>query len=178
MGLVSEGLKGDRPGRATVTRRPARVGPGLRVRVLRGGGPAARRPDRAGWRGPGPPGSGPTARAAGRGGRAAAGRRGQEMQQLAPADAICVGAGVAVCGMVRRDDGLVRLGPATGWVDEPIGAALASELGIDVPVTVGNVADVAAFAEHARVWRRVATTSSTSTATSAWAPASSPVGVG
>ncbi|MEU4379605.1 ROK family protein [Micromonospora echinofusca] len=74
----------------------------------------------------------------------------KEMQQSAPADAVCVGAGVAVCGMVRRDDGLVRLGPTTGWVDEPIGAALGAELGCDVPVTVGNVADVAAFAEHAR----------------------------
>ncbi|MBQ1072010.1 ROK family protein [Micromonospora sp. C31] len=74
----------------------------------------------------------------------------KEMQQNAAADAVCVGAGVAVCGMVRRDDGLVRLGPTTGWVDEPIGAALGAELGCDVPVTVGNVADVAAFAEHAR----------------------------
>ncbi|MFG1775369.1 ROK family protein [Micromonospora sp. NPDC049048] len=74
----------------------------------------------------------------------------KEMRQSAPADAVCVGAGVAVCGMVRRDDGLVRLGPTTGWVDEPIGAALGAELGCDVPVTVGNVADVAAFAEHAR----------------------------
>ncbi|MFG1915651.1 ROK family protein [Micromonospora sp. NPDC048898] len=74
----------------------------------------------------------------------------KEMQQTVPHDAICVGAGVAVCGIVRRDDGLVRLGPTTGWVDEPIGATLAAELGIGVPVTVGNVADVAAFAEHAR----------------------------
>ncbi|RKN44421.1 ROK family protein [Micromonospora endolithica] len=74
----------------------------------------------------------------------------KEMRQAVPADAICVGAGVAVCGMVRRDDGLVRLGPTTGWVDEPIGAALVAELGLDVPVMVGNVADVAAFAEHAR----------------------------
>ncbi|MEU6078647.1 ROK family protein [Micromonospora sp. NPDC047074] len=74
----------------------------------------------------------------------------KEMQQAVPADAVCVGAGVAVCGMVRRDDGLVRLGPTTGWVDEPIGAALGAELGCEVPVTVGNVADVAAFAEHTR----------------------------
>ncbi|MCM0677019.1 ROK family protein [Micromonospora phytophila] len=74
----------------------------------------------------------------------------KEMQQAVPADAICVGAGVAVCGMVRRNDGLVRLGPTTGWVDEPIGAAIGAELGVDVAVTVGNVADVAAFAEHAR----------------------------
>ncbi|MGN9810918.1 ROK family protein [Micromonospora sp. BQ11] len=74
----------------------------------------------------------------------------KEMRQTVSPDAICVGAGVAVCGMVRRDDGLVRLGPTTGWVDEPIGAALGAELGLDVPVVVGNVADVAAFAEHAR----------------------------
>ncbi|MGC4854376.1 ROK family protein [Micromonospora sp. DT4] len=74
----------------------------------------------------------------------------KEMQQAVPGDAICVGTGVAVCGMVRREDGLVRLGPTTGWVDEPIGAALVAEMGLDVPVTVGNVADVAAFAEHTR----------------------------
>ncbi|WP_422736911.1 ROK family protein [Micromonospora sp. WMMD729] len=74
----------------------------------------------------------------------------KEMQQAVPGGAICVGTGVAVCGMVRREDGLVRLGPTTGWVDEPIGAALGAELGLDVPVTVGNVADVAAFAEHTR----------------------------
>ncbi|GIM82074.1 sugar kinase [Salinispora arenicola] len=73
-----------------------------------------------------------------------------EMRRSVPADAICVGAGVAVCGMVRRDDGLVRLGPTMGWVDEPIGSAIGAELGPDVPVVVGNVADVAAFAEHAR----------------------------
>ncbi|MFI6260833.1 ROK family protein [Micromonospora sp. NPDC051006] len=74
----------------------------------------------------------------------------KEMQQSVPAGSICVGTGVAVCGMVRRDDGLIRLAPTTGWVDEPIGAALGAELGIDAPITVGNVADVAAFAEYAR----------------------------
>ncbi|MFJ6195649.1 ROK family protein [Micromonospora sp. NPDC092111] len=74
----------------------------------------------------------------------------KQMRERVPAGSICVGAGVAVCGMVRKADGLVRLGPSTGWVDEPIGGALADELGVDVPVTVGNVADVAAFAEHAR----------------------------
>ncbi|MEV0811007.1 ROK family protein [Micromonospora sp. NPDC050200] len=74
----------------------------------------------------------------------------KEMHQHVPPGSLCVGAGVAVCGTVRRADGLVRLAPTTGWVDEPIGAALAAELGTDVPVTVGNVADVAAFAEHAR----------------------------
>ncbi|NYT93027.1 ROK family transcriptional regulator [Salinispora sp. H7-4] len=77
-------------------------------------------------------------------------RAAREMQESVPADAICVGAGVAVCGLVRRDDGLVRLGPTLGWVDEPIGAAIGAELGPDVPVVVGNVADMAAFAEHTR----------------------------
>lgn len=74
----------------------------------------------------------------------------KEMQESVPADSVYVGAGVAVCGMVRRDDGLVRLSPNTGWVDEPLGAALSAELGCGAAVSVGNVADVSAFAEHAR----------------------------
>ncbi|WP_410812004.1 ROK family protein [Micromonospora sp. 067-2] len=74
----------------------------------------------------------------------------KEMQQAVPAGALCVGTGVAVCPMMRREDGMARRAPATGWVDEPIGAALGAELGLDQPITVGNVADVAAFAEHAR----------------------------
>ena len=74
----------------------------------------------------------------------------REMHRRVPAGAIYVGGGVSVAGMVRREDGLVRLSPHIGWVDEPIGAALAAELGGDQPMTVGNHADVAALAEHAR----------------------------
>jgi predicted NBD/HSP70 family sugar kinase len=74
----------------------------------------------------------------------------QEMHESVPAGAVCVGAGVAVCGTVRRDDGLVRLSPHTGWADEPLGAALRAQLGRDAPVSIGNVADVAALAEHIR----------------------------
>ncbi|WP_406040849.1 ROK family protein [Micromonospora sp. NBC_00898] len=74
----------------------------------------------------------------------------KEMQPAVPPGTICVGAGIAVCGMVRRADGLVRLSPHTGWVNEPIGATLAAELGAETPVVVANVADVCAFAEHAR----------------------------
>ncbi|MEO3775926.1 ROK family transcriptional regulator [Micromonospora sp. B11E3] len=74
----------------------------------------------------------------------------KEMRRAVPAGTICVGAGIAVCGMVRRDDGMVRLSPHAGWVDEPIGAALAAELGAGATLAVGNVADVCAFAEHAR----------------------------
>ncbi|WDZ85278.1 ROK family protein [Micromonospora cathayae] len=74
----------------------------------------------------------------------------KDMHQYAPPGAICVGAGVAVVGMVRRDDGLVRLSPTIGWVDEPLGELLRAELGDERPVAVGNVADLAALAEHVR----------------------------
>ncbi|WP_405100619.1 ROK family protein [Micromonospora sp. NBC_01412] len=74
----------------------------------------------------------------------------KRMQQEVLPGTICIGAGIAVCGMVRRDDGMVRLGPHTGWVDEPIADALAAELGTGTTPTVGNVADVCAFAEYTR----------------------------
>ncbi|MBO4204763.1 ROK family transcriptional regulator [Micromonospora echinofusca] len=74
----------------------------------------------------------------------------RQMHGKVPADSVYVGAGVAVCGMVRRDDGLIRLAPHTGWIDEPLGRALGRELACGAPVSIGNVADVAAFAEHAR----------------------------
>ena len=65
----------------------------------------------------------------------------------------CVGVGAAVAGVVRERDGLVRFAPNIGWVDEPLGAALAaalSEYGVDAPVVVGNDADLGALAEHVR----------------------------
>ncbi|MGA3489978.1 ROK family transcriptional regulator [Micromonosporaceae bacterium DT55] len=72
------------------------------------------------------------------------------MRSGLPADAVCAGAAVAVCGLVRRDDGVVRLAPHTGWLDEPLGEALTAELELDSPVAVGNVADLAALGEHTR----------------------------
>jgi len=74
----------------------------------------------------------------------------QEMQRATPADATCIGSGVAVSAMVRRDDGIVRLGPHIGWVDEPLGAALASVVTESNEIAIGNAADLAALAEHAR----------------------------
>lgn len=74
----------------------------------------------------------------------------KELHHSAPPGSVCVGSGVAVSGMVRRDDGMVRLGPTMGWVDEPLGAALAEALGDDRGVLVGNVSDVCALAEHSR----------------------------
>jgi len=74
----------------------------------------------------------------------------RQMHRSLPDGARYVGGGVAVAGMVRREDGMVRLNPNIGWVDEPVGAALAADLGSDRPLTVGNVAEVAALVEHNR----------------------------
>ncbi len=78
-----------------------------------------------------------------------------DMRKDVPDDARYVGSGLAVAGMVRREDGVVRLAPTIGWVEEPVGEALSAELrrldGADVgPLTVGNVADVSALVEHSR----------------------------
>jgi predicted NBD/HSP70 family sugar kinase len=73
-----------------------------------------------------------------------------EMRAGAPDDARYIGTGVAVAGMVRRDDGVVRLAPTIGWVEEPVGAALMAELNDGEKLTVGNHADVCALVEHSR----------------------------
>jgi predicted NBD/HSP70 family sugar kinase len=59
-----------------------------------------------------------------------------------------VGVGVAVPGMVRSRDGEVRQAPNLGWKDAPVGAALAEAL--NLPVLVGNDADLGMRAEHVR----------------------------
>ena len=61
-----------------------------------------------------------------------------------------VGVGVAVAGIVRRADGLVSMAPNLGWIDQPLGDRLARGLGDDLPISVGNEADLAALAETRR----------------------------
>ncbi len=61
-----------------------------------------------------------------------------------------VGIGVAVAGIVRRSDGLVRLAPNLGWTDEPLGARLAAALRPDAPIAIANEADLGGLAEHRR----------------------------
>ncbi len=61
-----------------------------------------------------------------------------------------VGVGVAVVGVVRRDDGVVSTAPNLGWHDVPLGELLGRALGTTVPVSVANEADVGALAEHRR----------------------------
>lgn len=76
------------------------------------------------------------------------GRVTRELLAEMPADAACVGAGAAVPGMVRVTDGLVRQVPNLGWSDVPLGTELAREL--EMPVAVGNDADLGGLAEHVR----------------------------
>jgi predicted NBD/HSP70 family sugar kinase len=61
-------------------------------------------------------------------------------------DGWITGVGVALPGMVRADDGLVRLAPHLEWVDEPFAAMLAAATGY--PARVGNDANLGAIAEH------------------------------
>ncbi|WP_194420178.1 ROK family transcriptional regulator [Microbacterium abyssi] len=57
-----------------------------------------------------------------------------------------IGLGVAVPGLVRAFDGLVRLAPHLDWRDEDVATPLAEALGM--PVAVGNDASLGARAEH------------------------------
>ncbi|MDP9482449.1 MAG: ROK family protein, partial [Chloroflexota bacterium] len=68
----------------------------------------------------------------------------------APTSSPMVGIGISVPGMVRRNDGLVRLAPNLEWHDVSFGSIVLAALGVDVPVSIGNDADLGAVAEHQR----------------------------
>ena len=55
-----------------------------------------------------------------------------------------VGIGISVPGMVRRSDGLIRLAPNLEWHDVSFGGIVLAALGVDVPVSLGNDADLGA----------------------------------
>lgn len=57
-----------------------------------------------------------------------------------------VGIGVAVPGLVRAADGLVRHAPHLGWIDEPFGELLAAATGL--PVSAANDANLGVTAER------------------------------
>jgi predicted NBD/HSP70 family sugar kinase len=61
-----------------------------------------------------------------------------------------VGSAVAVVGIVRRSDGLVRMAPNLGWHDVAFGERIREELGLRLPVAVANEADLGALAEQRR----------------------------
>ncbi len=58
-----------------------------------------------------------------------------------------IGCGVSVPGLVRGRDGLVVAAPNVGWIDVALADALAAILPDDLPVSVGNDADLGALAE-------------------------------
>lgn len=57
-----------------------------------------------------------------------------------------VAVGLAIPGLVRGDDGMVRWAPHLGWRDVPIASLVADDLG--VPVVADNDASLGALAEH------------------------------
>ena len=71
-----------------------------------------------------------------------------------PAGMEIVGAGVAVPGVVRREDGMVHHAPNLGWREAPLGTRMASRfrtrLGLDLTVSCRNDASLGALAEHSR----------------------------
>lgn len=75
-------------------------------------------------------------------------RIGRPLLDAQPAPLVAIG--VSIVGVVRRTDGLVRIAPNLGWRDEPLGDLIAEAFGADVPVLVGNDADLGALAEHQR----------------------------
>ncbi len=68
----------------------------------------------------------------------------------APSTSPLVGIGISVPGLVRRSDGLIRLAPNLEWHDVSFGDIVLAALGVDVPVSLANDADLGALAEHQR----------------------------
>jgi predicted NBD/HSP70 family sugar kinase len=73
-----------------------------------------------------------------------------QVVDAAPSSGALVGIGVGVPGLVRRSDGLVRIAPNLGWLDIPFASMVGEQLGLGLPVSIGNDADLGALAEHQR----------------------------
>ncbi len=67
-----------------------------------------------------------------------------------PVSAPLVGIGVSVPGLVRRSDGLIRLAPNLEWHDVSFAGIILAALGLDIPVSLANDANLGALAEHRR----------------------------
>jgi predicted NBD/HSP70 family sugar kinase len=65
-------------------------------------------------------------------------------------EAVLVGIGVSVPGIIARDTGIVRLAPNLDWHDVPFADMLATELPASLRPVLGNDADHGALAEHVR----------------------------
>jgi predicted NBD/HSP70 family sugar kinase len=73
----------------------------------------------------------------------------QVVADAEPASAL-VGIGIAVPGLVRRTDGLIRLAPNLEWHDVSFSSVVLAALGVDIPIVVANDANLGALAEHER----------------------------
>ena len=74
----------------------------------------------------------------------------RQLRRLRRVRPALVGVGVAVVGVVRREDGLVSTAPNLGWRNVPLGERLAAALDLGVKVHVGNEADLGALVELRR----------------------------
>ncbi|MDF5757923.1 ROK family transcriptional regulator [Spongiactinospora sp. TRM90649] len=74
----------------------------------------------------------------------------RQMQRKTRDDTVCVGAAAAFPGGIGNPGGVVRFAPNMGASDVPLGEELARRLGLGLPVTVGNDANLAALAEQSR----------------------------
>ncbi|NRQ30988.1 ROK family transcriptional regulator [Nonomuraea sp. NN258] len=74
----------------------------------------------------------------------------RQMRRRTRPDTVCVGAAAAVSGGVRKGDGVIRFGPNLMTEEVPFGEELGRRLGLGLPVSVGNDANLAALAEHSR----------------------------
>lgn len=75
-------------------------------------------------------------------------RIGELVPHVLGRNAVVTGVGMSVPGLVRAEDGLVRLAPNLGWKDVPFAQLVEDELGW--PVSLGNDGDLGALAEHVR----------------------------
>ena len=69
---------------------------------------------------------------------------------LVPTGSWPAGVGVSVAGTVRRRDGRVLVAPNLHWVDVDLIAGLRVRLGADLPIRIGNDANLGVLAEHIR----------------------------
>ncbi|WP_151082429.1 ROK family transcriptional regulator [Nocardioides cynanchi] len=69
----------------------------------------------------------------------------REVLRAAP-ETVVLGIGVSIPGLVRSEDGLVHFAPNLGWTDVQFADVFRDEM--DLPVVVGNDADLGVLAEH------------------------------
>ncbi|MEV4836252.1 ROK family transcriptional regulator [Nonomuraea sp. NPDC049486] len=76
----------------------------------------------------------------------------RQMRRKTRPDTVCVGAAAAVAGGVRKGDGVITFGPnlMKPHQEVPFGEELGRRLGLGLPVSVGNDANLGALAEHSR----------------------------